>query len=111
MPLSDTVIRQAKPESKTVKLFDGRGLYLELTPKGGKWWRFKYRFLGKEKRLSLGVYPDVSLKVVCDTVEETSNGLLEAEAARLRSVAGTKWGTRRYINMDHFKNLAGESAT
>jgi len=43
-------------------LFDGSGLYLEVTPRGGKWWRLKYRFGGKEKRISLGVYPDVSLK-------------------------------------------------
>ena len=62
MPLTDTKIRQAKPGTKTAKLFDERGLYLELSPNGGKWWRFKYRFNGKEKRLSLGVYPDVSLK-------------------------------------------------
>ncbi len=43
-------------------MFDGGGLYLEISPSGGKWWRFKYRFAGKEKRISLGVYPDVSLK-------------------------------------------------
>jgi len=43
-------------------MFDGGGLYLEISPNGGKWWRFKYRFAGKEKRISLGVYPDVSLK-------------------------------------------------
>lgn len=41
------------------KLFDRRGLYPEVFPAGGKWWRLKYRFEGKEKRLSLGVYPDV----------------------------------------------------
>jgi hypothetical protein len=62
MPLTDTAIRNAKPGEKPVKLFDERGLYLEISPTGGKWWRFKYRFDGKEKRLSLGVYPDVSLK-------------------------------------------------
>jgi len=62
MPLTDTAIRNAKPSAKTVKLFDERGLYLEISPAGGKWWRLKYRFDGKEKRLSLGVYPDVSLK-------------------------------------------------
>lgn len=45
-----------------MRLFDGGGLYLELAPAGGKWWRLKYRFLGKEKRISLGVYPHVTLK-------------------------------------------------
>lgn len=43
-------------------MFDGCGMYLEISPAGGKWWRLKYRYDGKEKRLSLGVYPDVSLK-------------------------------------------------
>jgi len=62
MPLTDTAIRNAKPDDKTRKLFDGGGLYLEVSPSGGKWWRLKYRYGGKEKRLSLGVYPDVSLK-------------------------------------------------
>jgi integrase-like protein/Arm domain-containing DNA-binding protein len=57
-----TAIRNAKPGEKPVKLFDGGGLYLEVSPSGGKWWRLKYRFDGTEKRLSLGVYPDVSLK-------------------------------------------------
>lgn len=62
MPLTDVKIRKAKPEAKTRRLFDGRGLYLEVSPAGGKWWRFKYRFADKEKRLSLGTYPDVSLQ-------------------------------------------------
>lgn len=62
MPLTDTAIRAAKPRQKPAKLFDGGGLYLEVSPAGGKWWRLKYRFDGKEKRLSLGVYPDVGLK-------------------------------------------------
>ncbi len=62
MPLTDTAIRKTKPESKSVKLYDERGLFLLVSPKGGKWWRFKYRCDGKEKQLSLGVYPDVSLK-------------------------------------------------
>ncbi len=60
--LTDTAIRRAKPEPKARKLFDERGLYLIVTPGGGKWWRFKYRFHGTEKLLALGVYPDVSLK-------------------------------------------------
>jgi Arm DNA-binding domain len=62
MPLMDTAIRNAKPGEKPLRLFDGGGLYLEVSPAGGKWWRLKYRYEGKEKRLSLGIYPDVSLK-------------------------------------------------
>ncbi|HGX94086.1 MAG TPA: DUF4102 domain-containing protein [Candidatus Tenderia sp.] len=70
MPLTDTAIKKAKPKGKQYKLFDERGLFLILTPKGGKWWRFKYRFDGKEKLLSLGTYPDVSLKQARDRRDE-----------------------------------------
>jgi integrase len=59
--LTDAKVRNAKPELKPRKLFDGRGLFLLVTPSGGKWWRFKYRFGGKAKTLSLGIYPDVGL--------------------------------------------------
>ncbi len=62
MPLTNTTISKAKPEAKPRKLFDERGLFLLVNPNGGKLWRFKYRFGGKEKQLSLGIYPDVSLK-------------------------------------------------
>ena len=70
MPLTDTAVRNAKPGDKARKLFDSGGLYLEVAPTGGKWWRLKYRFDGKEKRLSLGVYPDVSLKDARDRRDE-----------------------------------------
>lgn len=59
--LTNIAIRNAKPSSKPCRLYDSGGLYLEIAPTGGKWWRFKYRYAGKEKRLSLGVYPEVSL--------------------------------------------------
>lgn len=62
MALTDVGVRSAKPTGKLYRLFDERGMYLEVSAAGGKWWRFKYRFAGKEKRLSLGVYPDVGLK-------------------------------------------------
>jgi integrase len=62
MPLTDAAVRRAKPKNKPYKLFDSGGLYLVVTPNGGKWWRFKYLFLNKEKLLSLGTYPDISLK-------------------------------------------------
>ncbi|WP_174566990.1 integrase arm-type DNA-binding domain-containing protein [Rhodanobacter sp. B05] len=62
MPLTDTAIRKAKPADKPQRMFDGGGLYLEVSPAGGKLWRLKYRHGGKEKRLALGVYPDTGLK-------------------------------------------------
>lgn len=62
MPLSDLQIKAAKPTDKPQRLFDADGLYLEVSPSGGKLWRFKYRFAGKEKRLALGIYPIVTLK-------------------------------------------------
>lgn len=62
MALTDKAIRAAKHAEKTIRLFGGGGLYLELSPRGGKWWRLKYRYANREKRVSLGVYPEVSLK-------------------------------------------------
>ncbi|MDX8410866.1 MAG: integrase arm-type DNA-binding domain-containing protein [Mariprofundaceae bacterium] len=70
MALTDTAIRNAKPGGKARKMFDGKGLYVEVVPSGGKRWRLKYRFNGKEKRISLGVYPDVSLKDARDRRDE-----------------------------------------
>jgi len=60
-PLTDTKIRNTKPREKDAKLFDGGGLFLLITPSGGRLWHFKYRFGGKEKKLSFGAYPEVSL--------------------------------------------------
>ncbi len=62
MKLSDPAVRKAKPEAKPYKMADGGGMYLEVMPNGSRYWRLKYRVAGKEKRLALGVYPDVSLK-------------------------------------------------
>jgi integrase len=59
--LKDVNVRTAKPKEKAYKLSDSGGLYLEVSPKGAKYWRFKYRFAGKERKLALGVYPDISL--------------------------------------------------
>ncbi len=54
-------IKNAKEKDKQYKLTDGQGLCLLITPNGGKLWRFKYRFGGKEKLFSFGVYPEISL--------------------------------------------------
>jgi len=62
MALSDTKIRQLKPKEKNYKVSDGEGLYLFVRKSGTKSWQLKYRFIGKEKTLSIGSYPSVSLK-------------------------------------------------
>jgi integrase len=61
MALTNTAIINAKAADKSYKKYDTDGLFLQVTPMGGKWWRLKYRFEGKEKLLSLGTYPNISL--------------------------------------------------
>lgn len=61
MALTDTAVKAAKPRQKEYKIADERGLYLLVRPSGGKLWKLKYRHVGKEKKLSLGAYPDVGL--------------------------------------------------
>ena len=61
MRLTDTAVRNAKPRDAAYKLTDGDGLFLLIKPNGGKYWRFKYRFAGKEKLLAFGTYPEISL--------------------------------------------------
>ncbi len=68
--LTDTQIRKLKTPAKPTKFMDGRGLFLLVTTAGGKWWRFRYRFAGKEKLLSLGTYPDVSLRQARDNRDD-----------------------------------------
>lgn len=68
--LTDSKVRSLTANLKTERHFDGGGLYLEVSPKGGKWWRFKYRLAGKEKRLSLGTYPDTPLKAARDKADQ-----------------------------------------
>ena len=63
MNLTDTAIRNAKPADKPIKLYDGDGLYLLVSPAGHRGWRFKYFFGGKEKLLSFGRYPEITLKI------------------------------------------------
>lgn len=73
MALTMVETRNAKPTDKAYRLYDERGLYLEVAPTGGKWWRLKYRFNGKEKRLSLGVFPEIALKDArdrCDAIRK-----------------------------------------
>ncbi len=79
MPLSNVKIKQAKPEPepKRYKLTDEHGLYLIVTPKGGRWWRFDYRYEGKRKTLSMGTYPDISLKKAREKRDEVRTHIQE----------------------------------
>src|ERR1700689_3451543 len=91
MPLTDVRIRNAKPSTKRRKLFDTQGMYLELSPSGGRWWRLKYRFASLDRRLSLGVYPEVSLKEARDRRDEARkllrNGVDPAENRKALNLA------------------------
>lgn len=104
MPLSDTAIRKAKARDKPFKLFDGLGLYLVVQPNGGRWWRLKYRFGGKEKLLSLGTYPDVPLKAARERClthrQQIAAGIDPGQARRAESLAGT--------GSDGFETIARE---
>lgn len=94
MPLTDTAVRGAKAADKPLRLFDGGGLYLEVAPSGGKWWRFKYRWDGKEKRLSLGVYPAVSLKEARarrDEIKKSLNSGIDPSVTR-KTAKATRGG-------------------
>ncbi len=79
MALTDIKVKTAKPKDKPYKLADGGGMYLLINTNGSKYWRMKYRFAGKEKMLSIGVYPDVTL---ADAREKRS------EAGKLLAAGG-----------------------
>ena len=116
MPLTDTTIRNAKPGPKPVRLFDGGGLYLELAPSGGRWWRLKYRHGGKEKRLSLGTYPDTPLKLARERRDEARKLLADGidpgeqrKADKHQAMASTELAFRR-VAMAWMEHQAGRWA-
>ncbi|MCO5400754.1 tyrosine-type recombinase/integrase [Ralstonia soli] len=91
MPLTDTAIKNTKPGDKPIKLFDGGGLFLLITPAGQRYWRLKYRVLGKEKLLAIGVYPDVGLKDARGKRDAArkllANGVDPGEARKAQKIA------------------------
>ena len=89
MTLTEAAIRKAEPKDKRYRMFDGNGLYLEVAPSGGKWWRLKYIYGGKDRRLSLGVYPEINLKAARD-LRDTKRVMLargEDPAEERRAIA------------------------
>lgn len=93
--LTATACNNAKPKEKPYKLSDEKGMYLEVMPNGSKYWRLKYRIGGKEKRLALGVFPEVSLAEARDkrdtarkqVSEGTDPGAAKQEAKRVAKIA------------------------
>ncbi len=83
MPLTDTAVRNAKPAAKSYKLADGGGLFLYVAPTGGKLWRLKCRYQGKEQLLSFGAYPAVMLAVAREKRDATKRQLAEGKSPSL----------------------------
>ena len=117
MPLTDTAIKKAKPGIKPVKLSDGKGMYLLVNPAGSKLWRWKYRVLGKEKVMSLGAYPDVSLAQARDGVDkarkilaagEDPMAIRKADKVATRTAAANSFETVARLWWGHWKPARSE---
>ena len=104
--LSAAGISKIKPKDKLYRLTDEKGLYLEVHPAGGMYWRLKYRFAGKEKRLAFGVYPEVTLKEArekrSDARKLLTNGVDPGEAKRAQKLR------QKTLADDSFKKIALE---
>jgi integrase len=117
--LSDLAIRKAKPEERAYKLSDGGGLHIAVQPNGGKLWRLKYRFGGKEKLLSFGPYPAVSLVFARQKRDEAkrqlASGLDPSVQRKLDKIAAAKAAQNTFgaIAAEHLDNLVanGTAAT
>ena len=118
MPLTATAVRNVKPGPKIRRLFDEKGLYLEISPAGGRWWRIKYRYQGRERRLSLGVYPATSLadararrddarKLLASGTDPSAQRKADKHAAKMRdannfeAVAREWYGKQAHVWVPH----------
>lgn len=108
MPLTDTALRNAGPGEKPYKLSDAGGLFLLVTPNGGKWWRLKYRHGGKEKLLSLGVYPAVTLAAARKAREEAKALLITGADPAATMTKREKTRAARLKSENGFEALARE---
>ncbi len=102
MSLTDRAIRALKPQAKPFKRFDERGLYLLVNPNGARYWRLKYRYNGQERLLSLGVYPDVSLKIARERREEARRSVADGIDPSAERAA------QKLARADSFEALARE---
>lgn len=106
MALTDTKIRNSKPQDKAYKLTDEKGLFLHIQLSGAKYWRLKYRFLGKEKLLALGVYPEISLAEARDLRDEARKLLLNNTDPGIEKQLGKR--TAKLAAENTFKLIALE---
>ena len=102
MSLTDTAIKTAKPAAKPYKLFDERGLYLLVDPRGGRLWRLKYRVDGREKLLAIGAYPDLSLAKARERRDEARRLLTQ------QIDPGARKKAERIAQADTFESIARE---
>ncbi len=100
MPLTDIKCKSLEPREKAYKVSDEKSLYIEVMPSGSKYWRFKYRFAGKENRLAFGVYPEVTLKEARDKRDKArkqiADGINPSQAKKLEKLQ---------ININHQNNF------
>jgi integrase len=107
--LTEMAIKKAKPEAKPYKMADGGGMYLLVQPTGSKWWRLKYRIGGKEKMLSIGVYPEVTLSEARDRREQARKLLANGgDPSAIKQTAKQTQQKALQIAENSFKNLAVE---
>ena len=115
MPLTDLTIRNTKPEKKPIKLFDSGGLFLLAKANGARLWRLKYRFGGKEKLLSFGSYPEVSLKKARDkrdkAREELADGLDPSQLRKTNQLISEQQAANSFevvqliLHLIHFRDI------
>lgn len=93
MPLlTDKEIRSLQPKEKSYKVFDTKGLYIEILPSGKKFWRYRYKYNNKETRKSLGEYPAISLKEARDLRDDfIKNGVVENKKIPTFKEVGEQW--------------------
>ncbi|WP_374949575.1 tyrosine-type recombinase/integrase [Mucilaginibacter sp.] len=106
MPLTYLQCENAKPQSKPYKLSDGGGLYLQVMPKGNRYWQYRYQFNGKQRCISLGVYPGVSLAGARSALLSAKDNVKLNIDPKLKRSAEKQ--TARYQSAQNFKAIATE---
>jgi integrase len=113
MPLTDTAIKKLKATGTKERHSDEKGLYLEISPAGGKWWRLKYRIGGKEKLLSMGTYPEVTLAQARERRDEArkliADGVDPSESRKAEKAANLETNTNLFevLAREWFANTEG----